>query len=169
MAHRSPLTPTGCWDAAGRRARLAYRDVASPTNRVTLIAAMLDARTVSTHTLVLPQGAAGSPAAAPALACFNSLVVNFLVRLRVNTHVTTAIVERLPVPREDQLGPGAFELVDAAERLGRRHEPAVSARLNAIVARSYQLDVEEFQRVLESFPLIERTERDAMLDEFRRL
>ena len=29
---------------------------------------------------------------------FNSLVVNFLVRQRVSTHVTTAIVEQLPIP-----------------------------------------------------------------------
>jgi hypothetical protein len=29
---------------------------------------------------------------------FNSLVVNYLVRLRVTTHVTTATVEQLPIP-----------------------------------------------------------------------
>ncbi len=37
--------------ARWRRTRLAYRDVASATNRVTLIAALLPARSVSTHTL----------------------------------------------------------------------------------------------------------------------
>ena len=34
-------------------------------------------------------------------AFFNSFVVNYLVRLRVTTHVTTAIVERLPIPTRD--------------------------------------------------------------------
>ena len=33
---------------------------------------------------------------------FNSFVVNYLVRLRVSTHVTTALVERLPVPTREQ-------------------------------------------------------------------
>ena len=30
---------------------------------------------------------------------FNSFVANYLVRLRVGTHVTTSIIGRLPVPR----------------------------------------------------------------------
>jgi hypothetical protein len=34
-----------------RRARLAYRDVASATNRLTLIAAVIPARAATTHTL----------------------------------------------------------------------------------------------------------------------
>ena len=81
--------------------RLAYRDVASATNRLTLIAALLPPGSVSTHTVFCLRTAL--PLIAQRFLCglFNSLVVNYLVRFWVTTHVTTAIVERLPIPRED--------------------------------------------------------------------
>src|SRR5262249_25213689 len=84
------------------RARLAYRDVASATNRLTLIAAVLPARCVSTHTVFCLR--TPLPARSHYFLCglFNSFVLNYLVRLRVTTHVTTATVEQLPIPtRED--------------------------------------------------------------------
>ena len=80
------------------RPRLAYRDVASATNRLTLIAAVLPAGCVSTHTVFCLR--TPLPPRAQHFLCglFNSLVVNYLVRLRVTTHVTTATVEQLPIP-----------------------------------------------------------------------
>ena len=81
------------------RPRLAYRDVASATNRLTLIAAVLPAGCVSTHTVFCLRTSAAARAQHFLCGLFNSFVVNYLVRLRVATHVTTAIVERLPVPR----------------------------------------------------------------------
>ncbi|MFN7916126.1 MAG: N-6 DNA methylase [Vicinamibacterales bacterium] len=148
--------------------RLAYRDIASPTNRLTLIAAVLPARSVSTHTLFCLK--AGLPLESQQVLCavLNSLVINFLVRLRVSTHVTTAIVQRLPVPTSDDLGPWRDELRQAAHVLSTRDDRASTARLNAILARVYQLDATEFRHVLNTFPLIERADRDAMLAEFTR-
>lgn len=147
-----------------RRPRLAYRDVASSTNRLTLIAALLPARSVSTHTLFCLKR--DLPLRTQRLLCalFNSLVVNFLVRLRVTTHVTTSIVGRLPVPLEHDLGADADALVAAAARLARGPDPALFAWLNGVVARAYQLTDVEFAHVLESFPLIDRHERNQMLD-----
>jgi hypothetical protein len=151
------------------RTRLAYRDVASATNRVTLIAALLPPRTASTHTLFCLK--TRLPLRAQWLLCalFNSLVVNYLVRMRVATHVTTAIVERLPIPREEQLGASMDDLVSAAERLSCGPDPLTFARLNATVAQIYQLRDSEFAHVLDTFPLIARDERDAMLATFRQL
>jgi hypothetical protein len=152
-----------------RRARLAYRDVASPTNRVTLIAAVLPARTASTHTLFCLK--TPLPLASQQILCalFNSFVVNFLVRLRVTTHVTTAIVERVPVPGVDRLGPMAEPLAADAHALARSHDPERFARVNARVARAYHLTAEEFAHVLSSFPLVERDERTRALELFRTL
>jgi hypothetical protein len=152
-----------------RRGRLAYRDVASATNRLTLIAAVLPPRTASTHTLFCLKEPL--PQRGQHLLCslFNSLVVNFLVRLRVTTHVTTHIVERLPIPLEDQLGADAADLVIAARTLARGHDVGMFARMNALVARRYRLNEEEFAYVLSTFPLIESKERAAMLAEFRRV
>src|SRR6185369_5476667 len=61
------------------RPRLAYRDVASATNRVTLIAALLPRGVVSTHTVFCLR--TPLPLSAQYFLCgiFNSLVVNYLV------------------------------------------------------------------------------------------
>ena len=169
---RFSIAPGDADRLLGRRhhvSRLAYRDVASATNRVTLIAAMLPPRTTSTHTLFCLKTRHAIKAQWLLCALFNSLVVNFLVRMRVTTHVTTTIVERLPVPCEDQLGAMADELVSAAEHLSRGQDTAVFARLNAQVAQIYQLRESEFAHVLDTFPLIDRAERNLMLEMFRRL
>jgi hypothetical protein len=173
-----------------RRARLAYRDVASATNRVTLIAALLPAGCVSTHTLFCLKTPLTRREQYFLCGLFNSLVVNYLVRLRVTTHVTTAIVERLPVPLRGA-APRAFEEIAAIARLlsrgpqrataerrggsgadrlaaGSRDTHAVAA-LNARVAQLYRLSKEEFAHVLDTFPLVARDERDRALVEFSRI
>jgi hypothetical protein len=150
---------------AGRyeRPRLAYRDVASATNRLTLIAAILPPRCVSTHTVFCLR--TPLPLVDQYFLCglFNSLVVNYLVRLRVNTHVTTAVVESLPIPGRNA-GPGACREVAALARLlTRRADETASARLQALVAGLYQLSVPEFAHLLGTFPLIPAEAREAAL------
>jgi hypothetical protein len=142
------------------RPRLAYRDVAGPTNRLTFIAAVLPAHCVSTHTVFCLR--TPLPLAAHHFLCglFNSFVVNYLVRMRVTTHVTTATVERLPIPRRDD-SPGAFrEIAAIARLLSRREDGTAAARLQTIVASLYQLSADEFAHVLSTFPLIPTEERD---------
>jgi hypothetical protein len=142
------------------RPRLGYRDVASSTNRLTLIAAVLPANCVSTHTVFCLR--TRLPLAAQYFLCglFNSFVVNYLVRMRVTTHVTTSTVEQLPIPRRDD-SPRAFrEIAALARRLSRRDDRDASARLQAMVAALYQLTADEFARVLATFPLIAKAERD---------
>src|SRR5260221_3721554 len=149
------------------RPRLAYRDVASATNRTTLIAAMLPAQCVSTHTLFCLRSRLSLRSQYFLCALFNSFVVNFLVRLRVTTHVTTAIVERLPIPTAET-APGAFRHIAALGRvLSRRRDPNALAILNARVAELYQLSAEEFAHILETFPLIPIEERERALREFK--
>jgi len=151
------------------RWRLAYRDVASATNRLTLIAALLPPGTVSTHTVFCLRTAL--PLGAQRFLCgmFNSLLVNFLVRLRVTTHVTTAIVERLPIPLDAEAGPVFEDVGTIARALSQRHDPALEARLNAIVAKLYQLSEEEFAHVLNTFPLIPKEDRDRAMHQFERM
>ena len=95
--------------------------------------------------------------------------MNYLVRLRVTTHVTTAIVARLPIPTPTQAGADGIEIAFLAGRLAVSVDPVAIDRLNARVARLYELDELEFSRVLETFPLVERARRDAALGEFHRL
>jgi hypothetical protein len=154
-------------DGRCERWRLAYRDVASATNRVTLIAALLPPRCVSTHTVFCLRTPLTTRRQLFLCGLFNSLVVNFLVRLRVTTHVTTAIVERLPAPTWETAPRAAAEIAALARILQRRDNADAFARLNALVARMYQLTSEEFAHVLETFPLIERTERTRAMEMFQ--
>ena len=151
-----------------QRARLAYRDVAGASNRLTLIAAVLPPRCASTHTVFCLR--TPLPLQAQHFLCgvFNSLVVNYLARLRVTTHVTTAIVERLPLPRPED-APAAFrDIAASARRLASQADPSSLARLNARVAELYQLSSQEFEHILGTFPLVSRDERDRALREFQR-
>jgi hypothetical protein len=155
------------------RPRLAYRDVAAATNRLTLIAAIVPANVVTTHTLFcLKRAAAAIDDDEQVFLCgiFNSLVANYLVRLRVGTHVTTSIVGRLPVPRPPR-DSAAFRTIAAlsARLAAEPEDAAAAAQLQARVAQLYGLGAGEFAHVLETFPLVEPAERSAALDAFRAL
>ncbi|MQA29738.1 MAG: N-6 DNA methylase [Luteitalea sp.] len=148
------------------RPRLAYRDVASATNRVTLIAAVLPSGCVSTHTVFCLRSPHPSRAQHFLCGLFNSFVLNYLVRLRVNTHVTTAIVERLPVPSVDQAGEAFKEVAALARMLAGRVDTGLTARLNAVVTEMYRLTADDFAHVLDTFPLVPEAERRAAFRAF---
>ncbi|MBA3231205.1 MAG: N-6 DNA methylase [Acidobacteria bacterium] len=138
------------------RARLAYRDVSSASNRVTLIAAIVPAGVVTTHTLFCLKDPL--PVEAQQFLCgvFNSFVANYLVRLRVTTHVSVAIIDRLPVPRPASDSPAFTDLARLAAALAC--DPAdldSAASLQAAAGRLYGLTPAEFQHVLDTFPLVD--------------
>ena len=137
--------------------------MAAAGNRLTLIAAIIPANVLTTHTIFCLREPLDEERQWFLCGVFNSYVVNYLVRLRVTTHVTTATVERLPIPRRDD-GPRAFrEIAAFARRLAHHADPMAFARLQALVAALYQLSAAEFGHVLGTFPLIPREERDAAM------
>ena len=145
------------------RARIAYRDVASATNKLTLIAAMLPANAISTHTVFCLKSDLDEESQWCLLGLLNSLVANYLVRLNVTTHVTASLMSRLPVPRPDPRSREFNELVKLSRRLAVTGviEPSQDyARLNALAARLYGISHEQFEFLLETFPLISRAQRD---------
>jgi hypothetical protein len=161
-----------------RRPRLAYRDVASATNRLTLIAAVLPSGCVSTHTLFCLRTALSAHDQQLLCGLFNSLVVNYLVRLRVTTHVTAAIVEQLPIPTREASPRLCREIAGLAARLARgavsedmedkedRDITPALAVLNARVAELYRLTRAELEHILATFPLVAREVRDRALAAF---
>ncbi len=151
------------------RPRLGYRDVASATNRLTLIAAVLPGGCVSTHTVFCSKQPLDKRALFYLCGLFNSFVLNYLVRLRVTTHVTTAIVERLPVPPRDHAPAALEEIAALAKLLTRARIPHARARLNARVAALYQLTGEQFEHILKTFPLVPAEERAEALALFKRI
>jgi hypothetical protein len=151
------------------RPRLAFRDIASPTNKLTLIAAMLPAGVVSTHTISCVKSSLALDAQWCLCALLNSFVANWLMRLRVSTHVTLALIERMPVPRPPRDSPHFRELSALAGLLSLSHggdASAAYARLQAIAARAYALTRDEFAYVLTKFPLVEEATRHAALAAF---
>lgn len=151
------------------RARLAYRDVASATNRVTLVAAIVPAHVVTTHTLFCLKGTVADEVQRFLCAVFNSFVANYLVRVRVGTHVTVSIIERLPVPRPPRDSAAFREVAALALRLtAMPGDRSAAARLQAAVARLYGCTAAEFRHVLNTFPLVAAEDRDMAMDMFRR-
>lgn len=147
------------------RWRLAYRDVASATNRLTLIAALVPPGHVTVHTVFCLKTPLGLRTQAYLCAILNSFVANFLVRMWVTTHVTTRILARLPVPA---LGAGSAEFeslagLALAVRDGDGERDGRYAAAQACAARAYGLDAGEFARVLDSFPLVDPALRSRCL------
>ena len=158
--------------ASFERARIAYRDVASATNKLTLIAAMLPAGTVSTHTVFVSKRPLDDRSLWCLLGLMNSFVANYLVRLNVTTHVTAAMMARLPVPRPPEDSAAFAQLVVLSQALAAG-DVAVGredyARLNAIVANLYGLTVDEYQYVVGTFPLIDEQIRSTSVEMLRSL
>jgi hypothetical protein len=150
------------------RARLAYRDVASSSNRLSLIAAVLPRSVVSTHTLFCLKTRLSSDNQAFLCAMLNSYVANYLVRQVMTTHLGSATVEALRVPRPRYDSPLFGEIVELAHRLRAADDAAAHARVQALAARCYGLTEDEYAHVLTTFPLIDAVERRRALDEFRR-
>ena len=153
-----------------QRARLAYRDVASATNRLTLIAAIVPARAVTTHTLFCLKTRLSMAEQHVLCALLNSFVANYLVRLRVNTHVTATLMSRLPVPVIREGHPFFEPLGALTVSLARETRPVEEmeeyAQLQALCAHAYQLRANEFEHILGTFPLIPEDVRRAALAAF---
>jgi hypothetical protein len=183
---RDAATPRLATERPWERPRLAVRDVASPTNRLTIIAAVLPPGTVSTHTLNCLRAPAEETAQWFLCALLNSYVLNYLARLWVGTHVTGTLLERLPVARLRDDDPRLVELAALAVELARsratlRHSPSarqtpsrdaaeggrvdrVHAVLQARVAALYGLSTDQFALVLDRFPLVPVREREAAFE-----
>jgi hypothetical protein len=87
----------------------------------------------------------------------NSLIANYLVRLQMTTHVTTALMARLPVPRPTAGSPVHASIGALAESLSYRafEEDAQGyAQLNALVAHAYEVTKDEYAHAVSTFPLL---------------
>jgi hypothetical protein len=160
----------GSPDRTVRRARLAYRDVASATNRLTLIAAIIPARAVTTHTLFCLKTPVSLDAQHVLCGLLNSYVANYLVRFRVNTHVTASLMSRLPVPfiapgdaAFDQIGDLVRELLKGRAPVEEMDEYAA---LQALVARLYGLSANDLAHVLSTFPLVPASLKNKVRSQF---
>ncbi len=149
------------------RARLAYRDVASSTNRLSLIAAVLPPGVVTTHSLFCLKTRLSADNQAFLCAMLNSYVANYLARQVMTTHLGSATVESLRVPKPSGDSPAFENIVGLSHRLTTRWSSHHYARLQALAAACYGLTLDDFAHVLDTFPLIDTAERRAALNELR--
>jgi len=125
------------------KARLAYRDVSGVGNRLSLIAAIVPAGVVTTHTLFCLRNDVSLEQQHFLCAMLNGYVLNALARMLMSGHLTTSLVEGLPAP---------VWMNSASQRR---------------VAREYGLDAKTFARVLEGFPLVPASDRARALAIFQ--
>jgi hypothetical protein len=142
--------------------RLAYRDVASATNRTTLIAAIVPRGVVTVHTVFCLRTPRPLDEQQVLCALLNSYVANYFVRRWVTTHVTTSLVSRLPVPvvrRSD----GLFERLQAAyAALSIGDDAGASVAVQVAAAEAYRVTPDVLDRILGTFPLVPAGERAAI-------
>jgi N-6 DNA Methylase/Eco57I restriction-modification methylase len=151
------------------RYRIAYRDVASATNRLTLIAAMLPPGIVSTHTVFCQKKALSTRHQYCLLALLNSLVANFLVRQQVTTHVSSSLMLRLPVPHPRGHDPRFRDLARLAQSLARTGVDADEqsyVQINSISAALYGLTTSQYEHVVGTFPLLREELRRRLIADY---
>jgi hypothetical protein len=146
--------------------RLAYRDVASATNRTSLIAAILPASVVTTHSLFCLKTALTLEGQHYLCAMLNSYVANYLVRQIMTTHLGSRTVEGLRVPTLERNTPLFNEISELSAQMNGASRTDTMARVQALAAHAYMLCKEEFRHVLETFPLVAEGERAEALREF---
>ena len=152
---------------AVRRPRLAYRDVASPTNRTTLIAAIVPPGVVTVHTLFCLQTPLAEGDQWFLCGILNSLAANFFVRPWVTTHLGTGTVGRLPVPRPAPGDPDRHRIAALARQLSSgADDPEARAEIEARVVRLYGLAAIDLPVLFDEFPLAGRPLTDAIADWF---
>jgi hypothetical protein len=151
-----------------KRRRLAYRDVASSTNRVSLIAAILPAGVVTTHSLFCLKTFLLDDEQDYLCGILNSLVANYLARLVMTTHLGSTTVEELRAPRPPRESSVFREIADLSAQMAVQPSSRRWTRLQAAAAHAYLLTEPEFRHVLSTFPLIPESERLDALEEFSR-
>lgn len=129
------------------RMRLAYRDVSSPTNGQVVVAAMLPAGVVSTHTLFCLRGEREPSDGWALCGLLNSSIVSYLAAMRISNHVSAVIMHELPVPRPQDAGERAV-LAQLARRAAAADGEGARVELDAACARAYGLASRHYAHVL---------------------
>ena len=108
------------WALKSAAARFAAEDgrwtSVAPSAATPVIAAIVPPHAVTTHTLFCLRTPLPLDEQRVLCALLNSFVANFLVRLRVNTHVTVALITRLPLPLVRR-GHAGFEHLERLARM----------------------------------------------------
>ena len=162
--------------------RLVVRDVASSTNMRTVVATIIPPHTFHTYSLrsfILVKNDTINPDNNYSnnilylCGVMNSLTFDFVTRANVQMHVST-IINSLPIPsvtpykdeiitKTAKMLLGTPEFVGLAEQMHMENRPQTvkerietAAKIDALVAMSYDLETDEYQTIIESFPAFKK-------------
>lgn len=177
--------------------RLGFRDVARNTDIRTMIATILPPNSFCGNTISLEknekQVAVSLKEKCYLLSIFNSFVFDRSIRDKVTSHLSFFYVYQNPIPRLKEGDKYFQEIVENAAKLictteefeqlakevgigshkngvteeGERM--AIRAKLDAIVAHLYELNLTEFQHILTTFPLVPESVKTATLKAYQTL
>lgn len=172
-------------DLPDRTYRIAWRDISNATNERGLISTILPRGCFVGNSLNLVELIADSSDNKNILlsglnVLFSSFTCDFYIRQRIALHVSAFILKTLPVPRDldviCQLGEMAMPLYNGEDFETFRNGVApltdedarnkLIAKLDARVAHLYGLTYEEYQAVLDTFPLVDDAQKQRCLREF---
>lgn len=172
-------------DLPNRTYRIAWRDISNPTNERGLISTILPRGCFAGNSLrlielVCDKEIDHSIVLSGVNAILSSFICDFYIRQRIALHVSTFILRTLPVPRDldviCQLGEMALPLYAGEDFDAFRDGVApltdedarnkLIAKLDARVAHLYGLTYEEYQAVLDTFPLVDDAQKQRCLREF---
>lgn len=155
-----------------RTYRIAWRSVAQPTDTRSMICTVLPRGVFAGNSLRLLEvfGNNSDNILVSGLnVVLSSFIVDFIVRMRIAKNVSPFIIKQLPIPRDEKtvrkLGELALPLyqgedfeafrgdVEPLEDESERNK--LIAKLDARVAHLYGLTYEEYQSVLDTFPLVD--------------
>ena len=181
LADVTTLAPNDC--------RIVFRDVVRATDRRTMKACLAPPHIFAIHDapqLIWPRGDARD--VTRLLAILNSLPFDWLLRRRVETHVTFGILNALPIPDAGNAGSRLVDLAgrlscvddryaDWARRIGLGGIGAVTeegrrgmeAEIDAIVAHAYGLQEQDLALIFEDFveAALPTSQRELIVQSFR--
>ena len=177
--------------------RLGFRDVARNTDIRTMIATILPPNLFCPHTMSLEkidkQPTISLKEKCYLLSIFNSFVFDRSIRDKVTSHLSFFYIYQTPIPRLKEGDKYFQEIVENAAKLictteefeqlakevgigshknGVTEEAermAIRAKLDAIVAHLYELNLTEFQHILTTFPLVPESVKTATLKAYQTL
>lgn len=168
-----------------RTYRIAWRSIAQPTDKRSLICTILPRGCFAGNSLrlielICDKGTDQAIILSALNALLSSFVCDFYIRQRIAKNVSTFILRSLPVPRDIyviyQLGEMAMPLYNGEDFDTFRNGVApltdedarnkLIAKLDARVAHLYGLTYEEYQAVLDTFPIVDDAQKQRCLREF---
>ena len=167
-----------------RTYRIAWRDIAQPTDSRSLIGTIIPRGVFTGNTLNLIEifgiDQADNNALSGINAILSSMIADFYVRQRMAKHVSAFILVELPMPRDinaiRKIGNLALPLYEGDDfdsfRGGvepisdEQQRSKLIARIDARVAHLYGLTYEDYQSVINSFPLVDAEHKKRCLNAY---